>query len=98
MTIFNRAAAAARHRSVRNLTGLRRVIPLLAAAFALVLIFGLIPPCTARAQGGILTGSLAPSGDELPPGVHRVGNVETASVVFENQTLFTVTGPVIRNR
>jgi small conductance mechanosensitive channel len=98
MTIFNRAAAAARHRSVRNLTGLRRVITLLAAAFALVLIFGLIPPCTARAQGGILTGSLAPSGDELPPGVHRVGNVETASVVFENQTLFTVTGPVIRNR
>jgi len=98
MTVFNRAAAAARHRFARNLTGTRRVIALAAAAFAVVGIVGLVPPCAARAQGGILSGSLTAAGEELPPGVHRVGNVEIASVDFENQTLFTVTGPAIRDR
>jgi small conductance mechanosensitive channel len=64
----------------------------------LIVIFGLIPPCAARAQGGILPGSIAGSGEALPPGVRRVGNVEIAPVDFENQTLFTITGPVIRDR
>jgi small conductance mechanosensitive channel len=35
--------------------------------------------------------------DQLPAGARRVGNVETANIDFENQTLFTITAPVVRD-
>ncbi|MGD0472820.1 MAG: mechanosensitive ion channel family protein [Candidatus Velthaea sp.] len=84
--------------TVFNLTGIRRAIAMAVAVFSIVAVFALVSPGAARAQGGILSGSLTAGGEELPPGVHRVGNVETANVEFENQTLFTVTGPVVRDR
>lgn len=56
-------------------------------------------PRVALAQPvGLLPGALTSTGDDLPAGVRRVGNVEIATVSFENQALFSVTGPVVRNR
>ncbi len=79
---------------------LRRFVTLVSAAIGLVVIVGFVQPCAALAQipGGLLPGALTASGEELPLGVHRAGNVEIATVDFENRALFTVTGPVIRNR
>ena len=74
------------------------VVAPLIAAIGLIALFWFITPCAARAQSGILSGSITGSGQALPPGVRRVGNVEVENVDFENQTLFTITGPVIRDR
>jgi small conductance mechanosensitive channel len=67
------------------------------ALIALIANVAFVPPCEARAQGGILPGAIVGGVAELPPGVRRVGNLEIANVDFENQTLFSVTGPIIRD-
>lgn len=66
----------------------------------LVLFLELVQPGCALAQipAGFLPSALTTSGQELPPGVRRFGNIEIETVTFENQALFVVAGPVIRNR
>jgi moderate conductance mechanosensitive channel len=71
---------------------------MITAVGLLVLFVELVQPGCAIAQiPGFLPGALTASGQELPPGVRRFGNVEIETVTFENQALFVVTGPVVRN-
>ncbi len=62
--------------------------------FAVITFAAFVPPWVACAQGGIVPSAIMGNGEQLPPGVRRVGNVEIANVDFENQTLFTITAPV----
>ncbi|MBD3884422.1 mechanosensitive ion channel family protein [Phormidium tenue FACHB-886] len=52
----------------------------------------------ASAQLGLPAVSPVPSGERLPPGVERIGSIETALVEFENQPLFRVAAAAVANR
>jgi small conductance mechanosensitive channel len=70
-----------------------------AALCAAMLVFGRPGPSLAQIPGSLLPSALTSGANEqLPPGVRRAGNVELATVTFENKQLFVVTGPIVPNR
>jgi small-conductance mechanosensitive channel len=79
---------------------MRRFITRTITVVGLLVLFESVQPGCALAQipAGFLPGALTAASQDLPPGVRRFGNVEIETVTFENQALFVVTGPVVRNR
>jgi moderate conductance mechanosensitive channel len=79
---------------------LARWVLLVVLTIALILGSGLIRGngSIASAQLGLPSISPSPAAERLPPGVERIGSIETALVEFENQPLFRVAAAAVNNR